>query len=147
MAQPRTRPRVMLHFVAPPPGQDGVVLGEIGRVYAMATANPDVDFVLDRGHVSWFVYAHLRGVPGSSLEDFHAWEVAHLPPTDRVRLVLADAPVLDLVARDDGKSTYTRDSRLASIMAAQQELYLFGRYAAESLSFPRPAGTLQELPE
>ncbi len=131
MALPRSRPRILIHFVAPPDGSDEyAVLREMGVVYRLAQENPGIDFVCDRGHVSWHAYKDLRAprsVDPSHLRDFeHGFE--GLVGV----LVHCDAPGEELVARDDGASTWTRDTKEESLDAIQEERYLFNTYARAS---------------
>lgn len=110
MAEPRSRPRLMLHFVAPPKMTLGsvAVYREIAEVYRLAAERRDVDFVLDRGHVSWVAYEAL--LRGRRLEDTlgsQQWLEGLLRDADaRVEYVEVKDDLV-LARRDDGLSTYT----------------------------------------
>lgn len=126
LASPHTRPTVLVHFVAPPPGQSAVVLRSMELLYAVARREWDtMDFVCDRSHVSWFAYEVLmrngRDVPPGGLK---RWEREHLPPGTQLVVVMAGTPQ-DLVDRDDGQSTWTRGSKAESHAALRHELAVF----------------------
>lgn len=113
MAEPRNKPRLMLHFVAPPTAHSvydkrrasDLVLEEMMLAYRIAESCRHVDFVLDRGHVSWFAYDMLRGsdINVKRLRDVES-QVHDLD----VHVEYVEArDALTLARRDDGLSTYT----------------------------------------
>lgn len=134
MALPRNRPRLMLHFVAPPPGARGnvQVLKEMAQAYTLAALHPEIDFVLDRGHVSWYAYHELRGggVPDVQFDDFE-----RVFPADLVRIVFCEAPAEELLGRDDGASTWTRRTKQTSAREILREQITFDRLV-EATRFP-----------
>ena len=119
MAEPRTRPRVMLHFVAPPrrsPGSDPSlqVLREIVFAYQLAEQNQHMDFVLDRGHVSWFAYDEL--LRGGHTYEGEVLRVEAVAGTVERRVEYVECrDALKLARRDDGHSTYTPSKNTSSL--------------------------------
>lgn len=159
MREERARPRVKIHFDAPPKTASGVyqspmLLEEMRLVYKMAREHPGIDFVLDRGHVSWFVYeSMLRGA---------AYDPKRLRDWERqfhgLEVVIVDCnhvPAAELAARDDGASTYTRATPAETIAAVEAEIAGFDLVMEDSIFQIRPASftrkpaaepkTLQEL--
>lgn len=131
MAEPRgRRKRIYVHFQAPPKGQSQEVLREMEFVYKLARQFPDVDFVLDRGHVSWFVYECIhRGMP-NALAAMKDWEEVFLPTGSILHLMWASPEVL--LQRDDEQSTYTKGSVNATVLAAGTEVLEFRNFARGS---------------
>lgn len=136
MALPRTRPTVLVHFVAPPdmPGGEDRVLGEVARVYRLARENPDMDFVLDRGHVSVFAYAAMRGKTlcgaAATPHAMRAWERHN--EVDNAVLMYCREPEHVLEYRDDRASTFTRPTQRETLLAARAELEAFDAFVGAS---------------
>lgn len=132
----RERLCLAVHFDAPPKGRDSRhVLDEMEAVFAIQAARPEIDFVLDRGHVSWFLYEFTyRDASRSSLDHFRRWEevMRQLYPGVEVKLHLVERPEEDIFRSDDGDSTWATREELHA------EMELFRRFCAKSKWFVAP---------
>jgi len=125
MARRRERPTVALHFQAPPKGQSRLVLAEMARVFDLQHANPDMDFVLDRGHASWAVYEHLYRDheldPATFMQD---WEARRPDVECQLIHVGGDLDTATILARDDGDSTWSKGQPdVAAALEKERELF------------------------
>lgn len=128
MREKREKPRLKLHFDAPGANGSERIIDEMWLAMEMADRWPHVDFVWDRGHLSWFIYEGMYRDPlRGTLANMKRWEDAAYNVLRRVdvEVHLVHAGLETTLNRDDGQSTWTRPTREESKEALRLEQLRF----------------------